>query len=108
MDLNIDNEIKAMMENPQFELDQPFVIGADVVEEEQLHQISIDTSLSGYTEEFLNRRVDIKPFSQYDEEMKRAPRRTIHQYLAKHIPAKEYVDLDVGFFGLCSYQPQSW
>ena len=122
MDFNIDNEIKAMMENPQFELDQQFVIGSDVVVEdvvedvvvedvvveEQLHQIGIDTSLSGYTEEFLNKRVYIKPFSQYDEEMKRAPRMTIHQYLAKPIPPKEYVDLDVGFFGLCSYQPQAW
>ena len=42
MDFNIDNEIKAMMENPQFELDQQFVIESDVVEEDVVEDVVVE------------------------------------------------------------------
>ena len=62
-----------------------------------------------YSDEFLQKRVETKPFDEYDKEMKSSPRRTIMQYLSNPtIAPKNYVDIDIGFFGLCSYQPQAW
>tara|TARA_B100001093_G_scaffold439914_1_gene440149 strand:- start:725 stop:1648 length:924 start_codon:yes stop_codon:yes gene_type:complete len=44
----------------------------------------------------------------YQNIIKFCPRRTIQQYLHRPVPPKRYLNLDVGFFGQFSYQPQAW
>jgi hypothetical protein len=76
--------------------------------EDKYNISNTDTNLSGYSDEFLARRVNMKPFAEYDEDTKRCIRRTHETYFKNPTPPKQYIDLDVGFFGLCSYQPQAW
>ena len=44
----------------------------------------------------------------YEQIIRSSPRRTIQQYNNFPYPPKQYIDLDIGFFGLFSYQHNAW
>ena len=45
---------------------------------------------------------------EYIYDLKNTPIRTIENYLKNPNPLKKYINLKIGFFALCSYQPQAW
>lgn len=52
--------------------------------------------------------LSISSYEEYQKNICLSPRRTIIDYNNNPNPPKQYIDLDVGFFGQFSYQHQAW
>lgn len=65
-------------------------------------------SIDKYLEEYKDKELPMTDRETYEKIMRTSPRRSMKDYRRNPNPPKRYIDLDVGFFGQCSYQPQAW